>query len=246
MQVCIGKDPRTFVVHKHYLKSSSFFESKLSDRWNTSSNSQVEPVSLPDHEPEDFETFVNWLYTKRISPNLTSEERTSLQTYNVECRDDVDRETLVAKCYDQLGNLYALGQFLDDPDFRDGVVDAVRDVFAQIRMLPSQAWVEKFWPGLPERCAVKCMLLRYFAWRIQPGDNLGGYLRDFQADLAPYVVEAMDEFRLEDKPDLPWDLNRCEYHEHNPVSAGSCTLPCPRYMHDEGNFCKLNGYVRCT
>ena len=129
VQVRVGEDQRTIVVHRDYLKSSSFFISRFRDRWDTSSNSQVEPVALTDHEPEHFATYVNWLYTKRISPCLTSEERASIQTYYMEHRDNADRKSLSAKCYDQLGNLYALGRFLDAPHFRDGVVDAVREVY---------------------------------------------------------------------------------------------------------------------
>lgn len=77
VNVIVGTEigsPKKFSVHANILKArSSFFDVRLSERWNESKKD----IELPDHT-EAFQTFVDWAYRNNISNDIFDSDEKAL------------------------------------------------------------------------------------------------------------------------------------------------------------------------
>ncbi|KAF2643738.1 hypothetical protein P280DRAFT_215912 [Massarina eburnea CBS 473.64] len=109
--VRVGSEhPQDFTVHENLLKRSPFFSNALTqidDTFPTLKNCSV----------STFQLYVNWLYTNRLHSKPTSESVSEVEQRNEWIR---------------LTEAYILGEYLDDADFRDCIIDALLDLFEGI------------------------------------------------------------------------------------------------------------------
>ncbi|KAF1980462.1 hypothetical protein BU23DRAFT_594659 [Bimuria novae-zelandiae CBS 107.79] len=108
IKILIGKTEEVTYAPKQLLESSSdFFKKALQEEWLEGSE---HIVKLPTSNLESFGIYVKWLYTGKCSAvfffflSETAEGRAPVWT--------------------RLGKCYAMGDFLQDFDFKDAVVDA--------------------------------------------------------------------------------------------------------------------------
>ena len=68
--VKVGTASKPFKMHESILCSSSeFFQTRNKVEWSH----DEKPTGLPDHSPETFNIYVNWLYTRKV-PSLKGDE----------------------------------------------------------------------------------------------------------------------------------------------------------------------------
>ena len=105
---------KRFSLHKALaVNASAFFDGAFRNEWKESSENVVH---LPAHDPEHFEIFFLWLYTRRVF---------SYQA-NGFVRDGGGEE------WDRLANAWALGAYLQATDFKDAIADVVVEQAGQV------------------------------------------------------------------------------------------------------------------
>lgn len=100
MRILVGSEEQSFFVHAAILTATSeFFTAALKKEWKKVENS---PIKLPKEKIQTFELYVRWLYAAQIYT------KTEGDSHN----------------YEVLAELYALGERLIDPMFRNCVMNA--------------------------------------------------------------------------------------------------------------------------
>ncbi|KAJ4373347.1 hypothetical protein N0V83_003642 [Neocucurbitaria cava] len=104
--ILVGDKDQEFYIHEKLLSSTSaFFAKVLKDDWKEGHD---RIVKLPDVEPSVFRIWMKWLYTGRLFVKNEQDDD----------EDKTDEE------HTHLYACYALGDFLQDLDFKDATIDA--------------------------------------------------------------------------------------------------------------------------
>jgi hypothetical protein len=112
IKVLVGDTEHVFLVPKPLLESSSgFFKNALKEDWKESSE---RTVKLLEANPKYFTIYVKWLYSGRIY-----------------C-DNGTRSGL----WDELGRVFALGDFVQDLDFKDAIIDTFIEAMRKYSYFP--------------------------------------------------------------------------------------------------------------
>jgi hypothetical protein len=121
--VRVGTENEDYHVHEALLRNNSgFFNKALKKEW---SEGQDRVVEMPETKNEAFSIWAKWLYTGHIfisKPGSIDVERRSLNEL-------FDHEFI------RWRHVYALGDFLQDADFKDALVDAMIEI-----MLDKEHW----------------------------------------------------------------------------------------------------------
>jgi len=192
--------------HENLLRSnSSFFDKALKKEWK---EGQDRVVDMPDADNEAFGIWVKWLYTALVFIHKEGDEiiKDGVQTNS--------REWLRwSKCY-------ALGDFLQDTDFMNALIDVVTEIIeeanAQPVSLPNYIYSHST-ENSAHRKLVVDILLRCWdrtAYAKTVVDQPQEFLYDILVNMAPHlgtsIQQASDVKALLNTADL------CEYHDHGP------------------------------
>jgi len=116
----VGK--KKFHIHIGTLTATSdFFKNAMKPRWRANSKKQID---LSDEEPEDFESYVNWLYSRKVAVT----------------RPLVGRHI-------QLARLYVLGERLVDETFQNAVLSAMIYHAVERDSFPPEAAINIIYSG---------------------------------------------------------------------------------------------------
>ncbi|KAI4648979.1 uncharacterized protein J4E78_008496 [Alternaria triticimaculans] len=118
----VGEVKQEFYVHESLLRANSlFFDNALKKEWK---EGQERVVDLPDTEPEHMRIWIKFLYTGRI---FTGTETPQIRESEAE---------LFCKDVSAWNRLYTLGDFLQDGDFKDALIDAMMEFTAILNAYP--------------------------------------------------------------------------------------------------------------
>ncbi|KAF2874077.1 hypothetical protein BDV95DRAFT_487789 [Massariosphaeria phaeospora] len=201
-----GKKKEEFYLHEAHLRSSSdFFQKALSTDWKEGSTGTVE---LAGSKPQAFEAYVKWLYTGRI--HIMEENDRGGRNQNGVMMDT--EFTKIMECY-------ALGDFLQDLDFKDAVVDACAEKMASDDVsfigLGQMIYPRSLAKSPHRKFAVDTALhtwdLKSFSPIHREKDP-----SEFLLDLLAAVAQSMRTGGQDNKTSKVFfaSLTPCEYHEH--------------------------------
>jgi hypothetical protein len=111
-----------YYIHKKLLRSNAgFFDTALKEEWK---EGEDRVVDMPEADDEAFGICVTWLYTGLV---FSRKEGDMIMNDGVRIRN---KEWL--RC----SVCYALGDFLQDPDFKDALVDTIIEAMIDSCLLP--------------------------------------------------------------------------------------------------------------
>ncbi|KAL6900427.1 hypothetical protein GGI43DRAFT_383903 [Trichoderma evansii] len=210
LTVTVGSTtPVTFSVHEHLIcRTSEYFKRAMNAYWGTSTSGSV---TLKEEDPEVFEVYLHWLYYETLpvqndSPGLEG---------NIE--------------YIQLAKSYALGEMLQDVNFKDAVLDAML-AKSRFKQSDGRSWfpvgpaIRCIYEGTPESSAARRLLVDMYTYSghgewLTEWANKDDLPKQFLLDLAIALLKK----RLH--PLVALKVGTCEYHEHLP-DPNSCYLNC--------------------
>lgn len=205
--VRVGKAPRhvDFTVHEGLIcKSSAYFRTTLANQLSIAPKERS--VILPYQGSHDFQLYMQWLYTGRLHMSKTGETKAATEKTN-------------------LMKAYLFGALLEDVDYQDTVMDALRDWIrtanAHDRAVLVEEWVvrifhrtqatsplRKFWVDI----AVWCLDDKF--WEKNKRDLPEEFVQDAAAGLATRVQankNTVSPFKVTQNE--RWE-HICRYHSH--------------------------------
>jgi hypothetical protein len=178
--------------------------------WETSTSGSV---TLKEEDPEVFEVYLHWLYCETLPVKNDSPGHEG----NIE--------------YVQLAKAYALGEMLQDVNFKDAVLDAI-SIKSCSKASDGQRWfplgpaIRCIYEGTPGSSAARRLLVDMYTYH-----GNGNWLTDWanEDDLPKQFLLDLAVAALTKRPRPPDFLSRkigtCDYHEHLP-DPNSCYLNC--------------------
>ncbi|KAF1844385.1 uncharacterized protein K460DRAFT_397494 [Cucurbitaria berberidis CBS 394.84] len=212
VSVLVGKERQRFYVHETCIRSSSaFFENALN---GNSIEASTRTVPLPVSEPIPFAIYFRWLYCGRF--------------YNVEA-DDVGKSDQVDQDqpddeWSEWEDCYKLGDFLQDNDFKDALIDLAIEKMCSDRVL-DMTLIEVIYANSGASSSHRKLALDIAALLWTNGDLQAlhsdkpyvQFLRDALALIGPDTrkryIRSQGIKRFLNSKDL------CEYHDHNARNA---------------------------
>jgi hypothetical protein len=182
------------------VRESAFFDKAFSKDWKESEENEIR---LPDHEPEHFQIFLLWLYTRRIF---------SSQAMVIACNECIDE-------WDLLANAWALGAYLQATDFQDTVADAILEKTAQ--GCGSMHSIHKIiYANSVAGAPIRKLVVDIAAWRwdvpmLEAQGNNAAW-SDFFRDLSIALLKTR-----ESTEDSRVVKASCDYHDHR-LKGGVC------------------------
>jgi hypothetical protein len=218
VRVGTGEKKQTFVCYEDLLRQSSvFFDNALKPEWK---EAQDRVITLAETCPESFRAYAKFLLTGLlfIHPNRDFQ--------------DQKEQPLIMSDATVCCNLLELAGFLQAPDFRDAIADALIESIADAtglgyKVLLSSGLVNRIYElspvGLPFRNLLVDIFLREYddaaeGYFLQIKEGCPEFLHDFIKAAAPYFTS------LKSAKDMPSPLNlskSCKYHEHT-LRGQSC------------------------
>lgn len=154
-------------IHEAILrKHSAFFRDELDRHWLENGSGVVQ---MPDDEPEDVVTYINWLYTKAI-PAYTDEEGDYLR----------------------LARLYVFGERVEDDGFCDAVLSEITKGIDVSRSYPAGHCIEVIYSGTPPGSPARGLLVEVHAAKGRKdwfGGDKGPYPVAFLEDLVKHFID---------------------------------------------------------
>jgi hypothetical protein len=120
--VYVGEARKPFYVHERLLRSySGFFDTALKKEWKESDD---RAINLPDADHKTFTIWVKWVYTGRL---FLKKEDDLVTCEGGDTGDVTDKKWLDVDNEEWLrwGKAYLLGDYLQDTDFKDAVIDSM-------------------------------------------------------------------------------------------------------------------------
>ena len=202
--VRVGAEPKhtDFSVHENLIRlSSPFFEAALSRDWK---ESQEKIVKLPGCNAHAFRIYVQWLYTGQL--------HTKLQ-FNHTSPNDGQWE------WANLVKAYLLGDYLQDIDFKDTIMDAMIDwaneATRECSDAPPHSSVEVY-QHTRDGSPLRKVTLDFTTWRLTNNFPVSMNEYQFPSDFLTAVVTSLTERIRTGKVVRPnfMDKKYCYYHCH--------------------------------
>lgn len=207
-------------VHEDLLRSSSnYFRAALREHWEEGASGSVD---LPEVDAKAFAVYVKWLYTGHLYLTGGPDEGLwDLGKYPVPLRNTEELRWV---------DCYRAGDYLQDADFKDALIDAVvqlynRTSYLEKRRMPTYFASVYNWTTTtsPHRNFVVDMCVAGFCTFdlvesfIKSANSSGNYKKMVTDLLMAYAKTVIEE-----KPTDPWTLeDMCKYHEHA-ADGGRC------------------------
>lgn len=204
----MGSEEAKSVVHKHILcRSSEFFQAAYRGEWREAID---KVVRLPEVDPDTFDLYLGWLYTKQI--DLPSVPAAGF-------RDDEALEQEEDDLLHSLINAYALGDVVADTSFRNAVVDKARDMLIPPHpkrvVLPGFREITELYCRVPRRPKLSRLFVDIWVFYLADGASFAKHLQDIPTDFVAEVASiCMEERTMRFADREPTRRSRCFYHEH--------------------------------
>lgn len=202
------ENSKTFTVHENLLtKYSDFFRTALNGQW---AESKTNSVLLPQHNPESFSIFTQYLYDGQI----------------YSAKDDEDDRVTAGADWEWLRLLEAwrLGDSLLAPSFNDAIVDVVIAKIHQSYRYPiGMVKHTHYFGGKSAGLRRLSLDIAIWVWEDEDYDTqLNDVPHEFLVDLAEALGKTREAGR---KGEDPLENAGCRYHDH--VAEGK---PCYETM----------------
>lgn len=162
--VSVGEPAKEFTIVKSIAtRSSKYFEVALANCWKEGREKRIE---LPKHLASTFEGYLQWLYTNEV---------TLTDTANV---------------FQQLCYFYVLGDYLDDPNFCNAIIDRFMAVRVKNNRAPHPKAVESAWTTTHEDSSLRSLILHMWS-----GASITVMLEIFESGPDRYGAMAIDFFK---------------------------------------------------
>ncbi|CAO2652617.1 Nn.00g009000.m01.CDS01 [Neocucurbitaria sp. VM-36] len=206
----IGGEDNEFYIHEKLLSSAStFFDNVLKEGWKEGHD---RIVRLPDVAPSIFKVWMKWLYTGRLFVKEPGDDVTVCSSYT--CTHESSR----------LYNCYALGEFLQDLDFKDATVDAMIDKMVERKGVPitlaDHIYSHSNKDSKHRKLAIDCFIRLWprGGWTslTEEDEDRGTFqprqfLCDVLIEIGPDLEKGVKRVNVEEFFD---SSNTCKYHEH--------------------------------
>lgn len=191
-----GVNERVFYIHKNVLgKSSAFLQKRMKTEW---SGTSPRPIDLTDEDPDNFEIYLQWLYSQMIAMSQYPE--------------DSDKD------FDVFAQLYLLGEKLMDCTFQNRVLDAIIHMMEETVRYPSDDFISKIYKGTVKASPARKLMVDIWVYKARLTWNVANTVEDAGAEFANDVIAAFikycDFLRRTEKG--PWVNNPELYY----VTAG--------------------------
>ncbi|KAJ4365549.1 hypothetical protein N0V83_008168 [Neocucurbitaria cava] len=176
---------QTFQVHKGVISSVPFFQNALKPEWCLGRNG--DPIDLSDHDPEAFEHYLQWLYSRNLAKNLPL--------------------TLLA-------SLYITGDSLMDTAFQNAVIDCFkpRNRRESDRMVITAGAVNIIYDGTLAGSPARQLLVDVFCWRDCSMLIKGNVVDEYHPDFVNDAFLALADNRRAPRGTAPWLKALTSYH----------------------------------
>lgn len=207
----VGQDTEPFCIHQDLLTSSSrFFRNGCDGPWK---EGEEGVFRLPDQQSELFEIYQQWLYTGAIF-----------------CAKDGDDNKgadgkMSSKETVRLRHLCIMGDYLQDHNLKNAVVDAMFDRTIEMKTFPTGG-AKDVYAELPTDCGFRRLLVDFWAYsheessmEYEAGDVVDAPTA-FWKDILTVMFKA--GAKIYASGPKPWEKDRCQYHEH-PDGEARCS-----------------------
>ncbi|KAF2659990.1 hypothetical protein K491DRAFT_590022 [Lophiostoma macrostomum CBS 122681] len=212
--VLVGPSGEKFTIHKTLLvTSSSFCKAALSGDWKEAAEKSIK---LPDHDAEAFGIYVKWLYTGRMYITKEGDDSTE--------EKEPGKKKYYSREFSRWLDCYQLGDYLQDPDFKDAAIDSLIDLTIGDKWwpvdLPNYVYPYST-PKSPHRRFVVDLGINCFSKDHVQGIRSAEMPHEYMKDLlvASYEHKEIWTKALSIKSWLE-SKDACEYHEHKTHGTG--------------------------
>jgi hypothetical protein len=199
----IGPMQEKYYIHEKLLRSNAgFFDTALKKEWK---EGEDRVVDMPEADDEAFGICVNWLYTGLV---FSRKEGDMIMNDGVRIRN---------KEWPRCSACYALGDFLQDPDFKDALVDTIIEAMIDSCLLPKCLFLKIY------RYSTKTSCHRIFAvdvfvhclsresWGHPKNDQNLEFLTDVLKNVGPTLQKGLSCVTTQEFLDA---TKTCQYHDH--------------------------------
>lgn len=211
--VLVGKDDqqKKWTVHKTFLtRTSELFQKCCSSGWKEAKERTVE---LPETDPDNFATYLQWLYTRELVATETPD------LHELKTEDRQVRAEAASAIFATLIALGTLADMLMDSAFENAVVDEIIKTKEATEKVPSPAKINIIYANVPRNCNIKRLIVDYYASEVNT--NFLIEERDYlHEDVIFDIMVRLHKDRKEsaengfDRLRPTWE-RRCDYHTHN-------------------------------
>lgn len=182
-------------------EQSQFFAKTFSKSWK---ENVERVVRLPDCQPAHFQLFFLWLYKRCIFSGSDA------------LRGAIDPE------WSLLAHAWLLGDYLQATDFKDAITDTLIAKVSDTFLGAWQTMHEIIYPRSTHNAPIRRLIADIAACKWENQDIKTLRVDPEWAEFLPDLSAALAERRgKEFGEDVPWESDRCRYHEH--AQAGT---PC--------------------
>jgi hypothetical protein len=218
IKIIVGTPSQDLYVHEGLLRSSSsFFDNALKEEWK---EGQQRTVSMSETPVGILKIWVKWLYTGRIF--LTTE------TDSIKLPDS---KKSVSYEWPRWANCYALGDFLQDSDFKDAAVDVLVEAIIDCKQFPIHL-ASYIYPYSPPGSAHRRFAVDIYV-NLRVRENLGRddqHPDEFMLDVVRYISPKLATGIKQQSTREYFDLNdMCRYHDHGSDKPCYKTKPAFRF-----------------
>lgn len=201
-----NEESKSFTLHEQLAREKSdFINAAFRNEWK---ESEQNIIRLPDYHPEHFELFLLWIYNHTIFSSKEGDEP-------VQQLGGVDKE------WDRLASAWVLGAYLQAPDFRDAVTDAIIEKLSSCFSKFNQSMHEIIYANTDASAPIRKLIVDIAIWRwdesILKAQKNDPAWSDFFYDLSIAMMSARKTADFGASP--PWVKDPCAYHEHHKDSA---------------------------
>ncbi|KAK5164055.1 uncharacterized protein LTR77_010146 [Saxophila tyrrhenica] len=207
--VLVGKEEARFVVHKAIVcRTSDFFRAACHGEWKEASE---KTVRFPEVEANIFGIYMGFLYTGNIDMRLghaadCSTDAKPLKDLSTEHHHQILDWAILA---------YALGEMLQDCNFRNAVVDAIKKLLGDFGHIGG---VENVTSAC-QRASRSSKLMKLFVDTWASAGYGGKPFKDWAKEMPiDFVFDmacaSVDEAAMSKQERSPYAREKCYYHDH--------------------------------
>ncbi len=179
IRVIVGSAEASFNVHKNFVcNASPFFEGACNSLFKEALNDEV---YLPDADPEAFDIFMEWVYTKRIRLPRHPPDKGS--------KEDGDAWWIL------LAKMYLLAHYLQSTSFGNAVTDFVGRSISRKQVIqnPQCDVIDLVYNSTIGDCGLRRIFVALTVWRTMPAcweeeSNWRSHLRGLPAEYSHDLV----------------------------------------------------------
>lgn len=214
MTVTVGKESeaREYTVHTSWITlSSGFFQKAMSKNWK---EAQEKSLTLPEHEPDTFERYLHWVYSKNVvldkAPCPCSPK--CAISFKADYPGCSKRHSLT------LAKMYLLGDYLDDRRFCNTVIDLMKHVWDESADFLPSGTTQYIWQTAPSDSPLRHLALEI--WKtdlkcLSTGSELEKVPTSFLVELLVSIGNRFaEDFDSDGNEEESLLEQACSFHKH--------------------------------